>query len=137
MRGVGFSGRARRNTAELARIERLRHVVVGADLETGDAIGVVSARRQHDDRQIVRRANAPAHLEAVHPRQHHVEQHDVEVARGLAELRERGAAVLDVREHHLVTAEVVAQETREISIVVDQERADHVARCRGTRRARP
>ena len=35
---------------ELARRERLRHVVVGAHLEAGDAVGLLVARGQHHDR---------------------------------------------------------------------------------------
>ena len=37
---------------ELARREGLRNVVVGADLEPGDAIGLLVARRQHHDRDV-------------------------------------------------------------------------------------
>ena len=39
---------------ELARVERLRHVVVGADLEPDDLVDVLVARRQHQHRQVAR-----------------------------------------------------------------------------------
>ena len=45
---------------ELGDRERLRHVVIGADLEPDDAIGLGVARRQHDDRQVALRAQRPA-----------------------------------------------------------------------------
>ena len=60
---------------ELARRERLRHVVVGADLEPGDAVGLLVARGQHHDRHRRARADAPADVEAVDPGQADVE-HD-------------------------------------------------------------
>ncbi len=60
---------------ELARRERLRDVVVGAELEAGDAVGLLVARGQHQDRHLRVRAHLPADLEAVDPRQADVE-HD-------------------------------------------------------------
>ena len=60
---------------ELARREGLRDVVVGAELEPGDAVGLLVARGQHDDRHLRLRAHLAAHLEAVDPGQADVE-HD-------------------------------------------------------------
>ena len=60
---------------ELARVERLRHVVVGADLEADDLVDVLVARRQHQDRQVAALTDALADLDAVDVRQHQVE-HD-------------------------------------------------------------
>src|SRR5438477_100451 len=37
---------------QFPRAERLRHVVVGAKLETGEAIGLLDAGREHDDRHV-------------------------------------------------------------------------------------
>ena len=50
---------------ELARVERLRHVVVGADLEADDLVDVLVARREHEDGHVGGRADAPADLDAV------------------------------------------------------------------------
>lgn len=56
---------------------RLDHVVVGARFQPGHHVDVVPARGQHDHREFAARADSPAHLEAVHPGQHQVEDHDV------------------------------------------------------------
>src|SRR5262249_42011466 len=74
---------------ELAWIEGLRHVIVRADLEPDDPIGVVAARCEHDDRNIMTRSNAPADLEAIHSGEHDVEENDV-VRMTLRERVERG-----------------------------------------------
>ena len=61
---------------ELARIERLRQVVVGAHLEPDDAVDFLALRGEHDDRhRFARAAEASAYREAVLAGQHQVE-HD-------------------------------------------------------------
>src|SRR5581483_8162957 len=50
---------------ELARRERLRDVVVGPEFEARDAVGLLVARGEHDDRDLRVRAQHAAHLEAV------------------------------------------------------------------------
>src|SRR5664279_5828740 len=62
-------------SGELARRERLRDVIVGAELETGDTIGLFIPRGEHQDRHLRLRAHLPADLEAVDARQPDVE-HD-------------------------------------------------------------
>ena len=71
---------------ELARVERLRQVVVGADLEPDDLVDVLVARGQHQDRHVGALADPLADLDAVDVRQHQVE-HDQRrrVRGGLAE----------------------------------------------------
>ena len=76
---------------ELADRERLRDVVVGAELEADHLVELVVAGGQHDDRDGARRPQALADLEPVEPRQHDVE-HD-EVDRLLRELLQRLFAV--------------------------------------------
>ena len=57
--------------------EGLGDVVVGAGLEPGhDVVGVV-AGRDHDDGHRARAPQLPAALEAVHAREHEVDEHDV------------------------------------------------------------
>jgi hypothetical protein len=79
--------------------ERLRDVVVGADLETDDAVALLGARGQHDDRNRGGRlvgAQRPAHLETAEAGQHHIE--DDQVSRAAACARQRLVASLgDVR----------------------------------------
>ena len=51
---------------QLARLERLGKIVVGADLQPDDAIHLVAARCQHQHRQVPARAQPPADFEPVH-----------------------------------------------------------------------
>ena len=100
---------------ELARRERLGHVVVGAELEAQDAVDLVAARRQHDDRDAGVRAQVAGDVEAGLAGQHDVEDDQVgldlredelaagRVARGVdlvASLRER--VVHDLEDRLLV-----------------------------------
>jgi hypothetical protein len=58
-----------------AGLHGLDHVVVGPGFQARHDVDVVVARGEHDDRQVAHRADPPAHLEPVDPRQHQVE-HD-------------------------------------------------------------
>ena len=62
---------------QLARRERLRHVVVGADAEPDQHVRLAVARRQHQHRHLPLALHPPAHLEPVEARQHQVEHHQV------------------------------------------------------------
>ena len=66
---------------QLDRLERLRQVVVGAQLQADHLVHHLPSRRQHQNR---RRHAALTHLaadvEAVHPRQHHVEHDEIVAA---------------------------------------------------------
>ena len=80
---VSSDGAERRRTrsyasGELARGERLRHVVVRPELEPDDPVGLLATCRQHDHRQLGARADPAAELEPVGPGQHHVEDDEVE-----------------------------------------------------------
>src|SRR5512141_1753008 len=57
---------------ELARVERLRHVVVGSHLEPDDLVDVLVAGRQHQDRHLRLLADPSADLDSVDVRQHQV-----------------------------------------------------------------
>jgi hypothetical protein len=89
---------------ELTRIERLRQVVVRADLEPDDLVDVLVARREHQDRDVGALADAAADLDPVHVRQVQVE-HDqgrhlggdrVERPRAGADRADAVAGVLEV-----------------------------------------
>src|SRR5262249_58864762 len=73
---------------KFTRIERLRHIVVGAQLDPDDAISLVRQRRQQDDRRIGGRAQLAAKREAVFSWHHDIEHDKVEraVLEQLAEL---------------------------------------------------
>ena len=105
---------------ELARRERLRDVVVGADLEPRDAIGLLVARREHDDRHLRAGADAAADLEAVDSRQADVE-HD-EADRVLAQLGDRLLARPEPDDAPAVLLlEVLLDETTDRVVVLDEQ----------------
>ncbi len=60
---------------ELAHRERLRHVVVRADAQADEHVGLVVARGEHEDGDRALGLDAPAHLEPVDAGEHDV-QHD-------------------------------------------------------------
>ena len=64
---------------ELSRAERLDHVVVGAHLQSDDAVGLLAARGEHDDRHVGVLAEYAADLEAVEDGEHQVEHDEVRV----------------------------------------------------------
>src|SRR5262249_9868524 len=94
----------------------------GAELEPDHPIRLVASRRQHDDRDAVLLADAPAHLEAVDAGHHDVEQDGVEDAP--LERREPLAPVRRVLEAHAVLAQVAREQLIEARIVVDAEDAE-------------
>ena len=79
------AGRTRRSTApspgdQLARAERLGHIIVGAGLEAANAVSFLAARGQHDDRNVGGRraaAQAAADFDAADALDHPVEEDDV------------------------------------------------------------
>src|SRR5262249_8810360 len=109
---------------QLARAERLGHVVVGPELEAEDAVDLGGARREDDDRQRARRlrdSEPAADLEPVDPGQHEVEDHQ---GRAL-DLDERERALPRLRLAHGVATllEVKAYELADVLLVLDHEDA--------------
>src|SRR5262245_20605240 len=79
---------------ELLRVERLRHVVLGADLEPVDDVLLARAHAQHEDRDAARLRARLERFEDLGPvatRQHHLEDDEVRVA--LARGAQGGLAV--------------------------------------------
>ena len=66
---------------QLAKAERLDQVVVGTELEADDAVDLVSARADDDDRHARAGAQLAAHLEAVAVGEAQVEQHEIVLGR--------------------------------------------------------
>ena len=62
---------------ELPGAERLGEVVVGADGEPDDEVGLGVAGGEHQDGHRAVALDAPAHLEAVEAREHQVEDDEV------------------------------------------------------------
>ena len=77
----------RRSTAlmrasSLAWIERLGEVVVCPHFEAENAIDVLAARGEHDDRHLRFRPHLPAQAQAILARQHHVENQEIDAMIG-------------------------------------------------------
>jgi hypothetical protein len=108
---------------ELLGLEGLDDVVVGAALEAQHHVEGVAARGQHHDRHTALRADLPAHLDAVGPRQHEVEQH--EVGPLPAEGAERGVAVGDEGRLEPLLAQDDAQHLGQGGVVVDHQHLAH------------
>ena len=107
---------------ELAQVERLRDVVVGTELEPHDAIDRLLARGQHDDGQARRSLvplQPPADLDAVHVREHEVEENQIE--RLGRDLLQRLHAVL--REHDPISRslERAVEQAPQIGLVLDDQ----------------
>ena len=126
-RGVGGGAAAAQQRPhardELAHAERLGQVIVGAALEAVDLVGLLAARRQHQDRHVLQVRLAPdcaAHGDAVEPGQHHVEDDQIE------RLRPRLAAALRCRppdEHgrEPFEPEVEQDQLADVRIVFDDQ----------------
>src|SRR3954468_4575819 len=110
--------------AELADRERLRDVVIGAELQPEHLVELVVARGQHDDRHRARRPQPLADLEPVEPRQHQVE-HD-EVDRLLGEQPQRLLAVASLDNNISVLLERERQDGAHGVLVVDQQNRGRV-----------
>ncbi len=107
---------------ELVRAERLRDVIVRADLEPDDPLRLVGAGRQHDDRNgggPRLAAHDPADLKTVHLRQHQVEHQ--QVGRTIRERLERlppGGQEFGGKPRLL---QITLDELRDVPIVLDDE----------------
>ena len=109
---------------ELARRERLRHVVVGAELEADDPVGLLAARGQQDHGQVRARPDPAAEREPVGAGQHHVE-HD-EVRRIALEQLARAVAVRRLERPVALALEVADDDLAHDRLVVDDEDGRHV-----------
>ena len=108
---------------ELARAERLDHVVVGAELEAGDPVDLVAAGREDQDRDARVAADRADDVEAVDARQAEVEDERVGPP-GPGEREGRGSVGgADDREPRVL--EVVADEARDLRLVLDDEDRAH------------
>ena len=108
---------------DLPGAEGLGDVVIRAELQPGDPIGLLGSRREHDDRDIAGTPHRPGDIEPVHARQGQIEDHQVgTVAR---EMLQRVLAV--ARGHDLETCalEVVANQADDRRFIVDDEHLGH------------
>jgi hypothetical protein len=112
---------------QLSERERLRQVIVGASVETRDSILECTTRGQHQDRRpdpVL--AQAAAGLEAVDPRQHHVQDEGVVLGRGGHPERVLSAPG-DVDREPLL-AQPTAQQGGHLHLVLDDQDAHLIGR---------
>ena len=107
---------------QLARAERLGDIIVGAGLEAADAVALLAARGQHDDRHVGRRraaAQAAADFDPADALDHPVEEDDV--GPHFIGQHQRFLAVAGAG--HLVTCalEMIGEQIGERAVVFDQQ----------------
>ena len=105
---------------QLARIERLGNVVVGAHFETDDAVDVIALGGEHDDRRGVAGTPQAAHdRQAVLARQHQIQNDQVE---GLAlQQPVHRRRVLREGDLELVLGQISTQQFAKLEVVVDDQ----------------
>ena len=105
---------------QLARVEGLGQVVVGADFEADDAVNVFAFGRQHDDgRAVVRCAQAPADGQAVFAGHHQV-QHDQVYGVAQHDAVQR-LAVFGQDDFKTLLSEIAAQQVADTGVVVKNQ----------------
>ncbi len=104
---------------QFARAERLCHIVVAADFEAQDAVDLLVARRQEQDRRVGGLPDLPADFQPVHLRHADVEHDEfVDVA---VELAQRLLAVLRDGDRHAGLFEREADDVADMRVIVDDE----------------
>src|SRR5262249_39561698 len=101
--------------------EGLLYVIVRSKLETDDPIANISAGRQHNDRDATPFTHFAAHGEAVHLRQHHVENHDI--GRIAFQSLKTLVGIDGGSDVEVESAEISGEKRIEALIVINQEHA--------------
>src|SRR6185503_7201541 len=104
---------------ELARREGLGQVVVAAQLEADDAVDLLAAGREEEDRDPVVLPDPPADLEAVDLGQHHVEDDEIDAA--LLHRLERGRAALHRGDGEALLLERVQEDLTDARLIIDDQ----------------
>ena len=102
---------------ELPRRERLGHVVIGAQLEPGDAIGFLASGGEHDHRNGRDGAEPAAELQAAQRGQHQVQ--DDQVRRVGQRPVEAHGAVVDPLDPVALTLQIAGHDLRDVRVVFD------------------
>jgi hypothetical protein len=111
---------------QLSRRERLHHVVVRPKVQADDPVTLGAARREEQDGDLRDVAQASADLEAVHARQHHIQQHDVRL--GACRQLQRGLTVGGEQGPMALALDIEAQQLPDLGVVVDQQHGGHCRR---------
>jgi hypothetical protein len=104
---------------QLARIEGLAQVVVGAEFQADDAVDIVAARREHQDRRCVGRSQLAQYVEATDARQHHVENQNLKLI-GLQNFQGI-AAVVHALHIEVFGVQILGEHLTKFAVVVDQQ----------------
>jgi hypothetical protein len=117
--GTGSSQHRADACQQLLELERLGDVVVGAEREAADLVGLLPHRGQKDDRRAGALPPAGADVEPALAGKRHVEQD--EIGREVSYRVCRGPAVRDALDVESLEREVVAENAREHRVVFDDE----------------
>ncbi len=104
---------------QLLGAKGLGEVVVGAGIETGDAIDLGRAGSQHDHRHLALASHQSQELESVEARHHHVEQHQIVLAGQRP--AQSAAAVVHGFQTDVSPGEELLQELAQLDVVVDHQ----------------
>ena len=110
---------------QFPRIERLRQIIVGADLKANNAVDIFSARGQQQHRQPRGRADAPQHFETIDPGQHDIQHHQQVTAAGGA--LQAALAVMHGIDHEAFRLQILAHQRAKFDIIVDHQNTFHVS----------
>ena len=102
---------------KLTRVERLGEVVVGAELESDNAVDILATGRQHQHWNPALGAKSLQNLEAVQAGQHDIENNKVVAA--LLGLRQAGLAVVGALDGKAFPLQKLFQKPAEFDVVVD------------------
>ncbi len=128
MRAVGRFASGRRRLApqddadaygQFVHVERLGHVVLGAEVQALDAVDVVAGGAEHDDRRPARLGEAPANRQAVFAGHHRIE-HD-QVDRRRFQHGVHGAAAVGLQHTKTVARQAGLQQFADVLGVVDDK----------------
>jgi hypothetical protein len=104
---------------QFAGIERLGKVVVGAQFEADDAVGVLAAGGEHEDGEFALLAEAAQDFEAIHAGEHNVKDNQAKVA---AESRFETAATVGFALHGVAVAlQQLLQQRAKFGVIIDDE----------------
>ena len=104
---------------QLLGAERLGQVIVGTGIQTGDAVRLGRAGRQHDHGDLALPPHQPQQLETVQARHHHVQEQQVVPA--VERPGQTSAPVVDSLQADVATGEELLQQFAKLAIVVDEQ----------------
>ncbi len=105
---------------QLARVEGFRHVIVGAELQADDPVGLLAHRGQHHDRHLGLAAQPAGEVEATLARQHQVEHDEMVVAIGEGAAGFPGVAHRG-HPHVVLLLQEAGEQIADLAVVVDHQ----------------